>query len=144
MKIIDATKKQVVFIVFFCVILIWTGWFLRKVMNTLGYYLSVGHPVTDHRRNTHNHFQDLRFELGCLTYTEQVWDTIEQISPNGKTAFAVYDDLTDQFYSEVRKNRFFSSDFKAYAKKLHFCQKVWLETIQKIKDAHTSWKESLI
>jgi len=28
MKIIDATKKQVVFIVFFCVILIWTGWFL--------------------------------------------------------------------------------------------------------------------
>lgn len=114
---------------------IWTGWFLRKVMNTLGSYLSVGHPITDHRRNAHDHFLDLRHELGCLTYTEPVLDTIESISPKGRNAIEVYDDLTNQFYRKVVKNKKLSPDFKAYARKLHFCQKVWLDTVQKIIDS---------
>ena len=113
---------------------IWTGWFLRKVMDTLGYHLAVGYPISDHRRNAHDNFRDLRHELGCLTYTEPLTGILGEIKPRGRNGIEVYDNLTDQFKTLVLKDTRISADFKKYVIKLHTCQKIWLQTVQKIVD----------
>lgn len=113
---------------------IWSGFFIKKVMDSLGCYVSVGNPVADHIRNKHNLFNDLKQELGCIEQTELLAEFLENVKLKGKNASDVYADLSDKLLDYTSKDARFSDDFKKYIKKLNYCQKIWLETVQKIKN----------
>jgi len=113
---------------------IWSGFFVKKVMDSLGYYASVGNPIANHIRNKHNLFKDLKQELGCIMQTDLLAEFLEKISLKGENASEVYADLADKFLDYVNADARFSGDFRKYVEKLNYCQKVWLETIQKIKN----------
>ena len=112
---------------------IWSGFFVKKVMDSLGYYVSVGNPVVNHVRNKHNLFKDLKQELGCAIQTDLMVDFLESVDLEGKNASDVYADLADKLLDYTTKDAKFSDDFRKYVQKLNNCQKIWLETIQKIK-----------
>jgi len=112
---------------------IWAGFFTKKVIDTLGYHVSFGHPICNHLRNTHNLFKDLKQELGCIIYTDLLLEWLENVNLKGRDAIELYADLSDKFLEYVSKDKRFSADFVKYTKKLNYNQKVWLETVQKIK-----------
>lgn len=111
---------------------IWAGFFTKKIIDELGYYVSFGHPICNHLRNTHNLFEDLKYEVGAIAYTELLTEWLENVSLRGKDAIELYCDLSEKFLKLVIKDKRFSSDFIKYAKKLNYNQNVWLETVQKI------------
>lgn len=114
---------------------IWSGFFLKKILDALGLYVSFGHPLTNHIRNNHNLFLDLKQELGCIIYTDYLVQLLQDIRPQGKTVIEIYDNLSDELFKRVSRSNNLSADFKRYVRKLHFCQKIWLETAQKISDS---------
>ena len=73
---------------------IWTGWFLKKIADHLGYFVCFGEPLTDHRRNKHNLFNDLYIELAPVMQNDMFVQLIQEITPKGKTTIEVYSDLS--------------------------------------------------
>lgn len=111
---------------------IWQGFFVKKVMDTLGMHAVFGEPLADHRRNSHNFFKDLRAELHGIMYTEYLTEFLHNAKLKGNTAAAVYADLADQLNDFVKKDVRFTDDFKAYIAKVSACQKIWLDSLAKI------------
>lgn len=112
---------------------IWSGFFIKKVMDHLGYYVSIGEPLVRHTRNEHNLFEDLKQELPAIIYTDLIAQIIEEIKLKGESASALYSSLSDQLLKIVLKDKRFSADFKKYQQKLQYNQNIWLETIGKIQ-----------
>ena len=111
---------------------IWTGWFLKKIADHLGYYVSFGEPLTDHRRNKHDLFNDLYIELTPLKHNDAFVELIQLITPKGKTTIDVYSDISKKLYDEIQKNNTFNGEFKKYSQTLYEHQQIWLETCAKI------------
>src|SRR5438552_6483694 len=112
---------------------IWSGFFLKKVMDVLGWHASFGVPLVDHRRNMHDLFKDLKEELNGITYTESLVEFLEGVSLRGETPADVYDALGDELLRFVSKDSRFGADFRAFIAKVHGCQKVWLEACAAIR-----------
>lgn len=111
---------------------IWSGFFIKKVMDKLGFYASFGNPLSEHRRNIHNLFSDLKKELNGIVYSEIIAEFLEEIDLKGDTVVDVYSDLSDKLLKFVLNDSRFGEDFRAYIKKLHFCQNTWLEALGKL------------
>ena len=111
---------------------IWTGWFLKKIADHLGYYVSFGEPLTDHRRNKHDLFNDLYIELTPLKHNDAFVELIQLITPKGKTTIDVYSDISKKLHDEIQKNNTFKGEFKKYSQTLYEHQQIWLETCDKI------------
>lgn len=112
---------------------IWAGLFIKKIMDSLGYYAAFGNPLVNHIRNKHDLFEDLKQELGCIIYTDLLVDILEDVNPKGRNPIDLSLDLSNQLLKYTLGDKRFSRDFKLYMKKLNYNQKVWLETIQKLK-----------
>jgi len=112
---------------------IWEGLFVKKVMDSLGYYVAFGNPIANHIRNKHNLFKDLKEELGCIIYTDLLVDVLEDINLKSEDVVDLSSSLSNQLLKYTSEDKRFSKDFNIYMKKLNYNQKVWLETIQKIK-----------
>lgn len=112
---------------------IWSGLFVKKVMDHLGYYVSIGEPIAIHIRNRHVLFDDLKQELMAIIYTDLLSEIVMNINLRGKSPIDAYDSLTDQLLKYSKKDTRFSRDFKRYQAKIHYCQKIWLDTIAKIQ-----------
>lgn len=111
---------------------IWSGFFIKKVIDSMGHYVSVGKPLVNHLRNKHNLFKDLKQELGCIIYTDLIAEILENLKLSGKNPAELYEDLSNKLMESISKKDV-SDDFKKYIKKLNLCQKIWLKAIQKIR-----------
>jgi len=113
---------------------IWSGFFIKKVMDSLGFYASFGNPVANHLRNKHNFFKDLKQELACIIYTDLIAELLENIELEGKNVFDCYQDLSKKLLDKVCSDDKIPEDFKNYIKRLNYCQNIWLEAVRKIKE----------
>lgn len=114
---------------------IWQGFFMKKVMDTLGVYAAFGTPLAEHRRNSHNFFKDLKVELNGIIYTEILAEFLENTTLKGANASEVYADLASQLAAFVAGDTRFADDCKSYMAKVRNCQMVWLETLGQVKPA---------
>lgn len=111
---------------------IWSGLFLKKVLDALNLHVNFGKPITNHLRNKHNLYVDLKQELGCIRYTDYLADVLEGIKLEGKDVVDAYANLANQLLKIIVKDKTVSQDFKKYFRHLHYCQMIWLDTAQKV------------
>jgi len=111
---------------------IWTGWFLKKIADHLGYFVCFGEPLTDHRRNKHNLFNDLYIELAPVMQNDMFVQLIQEITPKGKTTIEVYSDLSKKLRDVIKNSHFFPEEFKKYSQTLYEHQHIWLDVCAKI------------
>jgi hypothetical protein len=111
---------------------IWQGLFTKKVMDTMGVYASFGVPLVNHLRNIHNHFKDLKEELNAIIYTEILAEFLLAANLKKGTPSEIYAALAEEFLNFAIKDNRCKEDFRAYVKKINYCQKVWLECCEKL------------
>jgi hypothetical protein len=85
---------------------IFQGYFFQKCMKHLGGHLRIGTPVVDHRRNSHDYFNDVEQEWYCIRLLEEMlpWLT-EECTLEGKDYCAAYESLAEQITEWVVRER---------------------------------------
>lgn len=111
---------------------IWSGFFAKKVIDQVGDRVAFGHPLTDHRRNIHNLFEDLQNELWGMILTDKIVPIIESINLTAGTYSDIYVELSDKLKSAINSSNEFSDDIKAYFSQITYNMKVWVNVCTKI------------
>jgi hypothetical protein len=108
---------------------IWTGLFAKKVIDHMNDRVSIGNPLTHHRRNKHDLLKDLQSELWGMLINEKLVPIIENIDISGSNYSDAYIDLAQQLsnydiYEDVQ--------VKKYFKKIIDAMKIWVETCERL------------
>jgi hypothetical protein len=108
---------------------IWSGYFAKKVIDKVGDRVSIGKPLTDHRRNLHNLFKDLQAELMGMILTEKIVGFIENCELKEKTYEDAYLELAEKLLKKPIDNR---PIVKRYVKKITNAMRIWVESCDKV------------
>jgi hypothetical protein len=108
---------------------IWSGYFAKKVIDWMGDRVSVGRPLTHHRRNLHDLFKDLQVELMGMILTEKIVEFLEKCPLDSKTYRDAYLELAEKLSKESFDER---PVIKRYIGKLTEAMRIWVETCEKI------------
>lgn len=72
---------------------IWCGYFAQKVMQKMGHRLTIGNPLADHRRNTHNYPKDMMEESWGMFYMDALVNKLDSIELSSTTYAGGYAEL---------------------------------------------------
>jgi hypothetical protein len=108
---------------------IWSGYFAKKVIDQVGDRVSVGKPLTDHRRNIHDIFKDLRAELYGMIMTERLIEFLEPLNLTAKNYSDAYLELAEHLSKANLGNE---KGINTYIAKLTKAMKIWIETCERI------------
>lgn len=64
---------------------IWSGLFAKKIIDAVGDHVTVGCPITIHKRNPHDIFEDLKEEFWGIIISNRLIDIIENMDISSKT-----------------------------------------------------------
>jgi hypothetical protein len=109
---------------------IWSGYFARKIIDQIGDRVSIGKPLTDHRRNIHDLFKDLRTELYGMIMTERLGPFLESLDLSAKTYADAYLELAEHLSKANLGNE---KGINTYIAKLTKAMKIWVETCERIR-----------
>ncbi|MBI5470707.1 MAG: hypothetical protein HY961_00035 [Ignavibacteriae bacterium] len=56
---------------------IWAGYFLQAALQNTDFYVNIGRPIVEHRRNPHNYLDDLRHEYWGMLLTDWLTDLLK-------------------------------------------------------------------
>jgi hypothetical protein len=107
---------------------IWSGFFVKKVLDKLDHRVSIGLPLTEHHRNKHDLFKDMKAELWGMIVTEKLANWIEKIDLNGNSYRDAYCSLAGEletFHPEIGTS---SRKVNEYFKEISSCMRTWVET----------------
>lgn len=108
---------------------IWSGYFAKKVMDKVGDRVSIGRPLTDHGRNLHNLFNDLKAELLGMILTEKIVEFLETCDLDNKTYKDAYLELAEKLSTAPIDNR---PVIKRYMKRITNAMRIWVESCDKV------------
>jgi len=108
---------------------IWSGYFAKKVIDKVGDRVSIGRPLTDHRRNLHNLFNDLKAELLGMVLTEKLVEFLENCDLNNNTYKDNYLELADKLSLAQIDDR---TVIKRYIRRVANAMRIWVESCEKI------------
>jgi hypothetical protein len=108
---------------------IWSGFFAKKIIDQMDDRVSIGYPLTEHRRNPHDLFKDLQSELWGMILTEHLVPVLESIKLTERTYMDAYLELARELKSV---NIFPNKDVEKYFAQLTNAMEVWVETCEKI------------
>lgn len=109
---------------------IWSGFFAKKVIDQANDRVTIGKPLTNHKRNIHNLFTDLKNELWGMILTEKLVPWIENLQLSGKSYFNAYAEIAENL--KVFKETFQENSIKKYLGKTANAMKTWLDACNKI------------
>jgi len=105
---------------------IWSGTFLKKILDHLGKKICLGAPLVYHRKRPRDTFKDLAKELEGMMINEKLWRLVDEAEIGGATYCEAYNSLTQELekkvprtFTEPRHQRF----LKLQIKKM----KLWLK-----------------
>lgn len=108
---------------------IWSGYFAKKVIDAVGDRVCIGKPLTNHRRNIHDLFKDLRAELMGMILTEKIVNFLEGCDLNNNTYKDAYLELADRLSTAQIDDRII---VKRYMKKISNAMRIWVESCEKV------------
>lgn len=108
---------------------IWSGLFAKKVIDQMNDRVSIGYPLTDHRRNPHDLFKDLRSELWGMILTDYLVSEVESVELNEETYAGAYLELAQKLKG---KAIYPDDDARKYFKQLTNAMEVWVEACERI------------
>lgn len=108
---------------------IWCGYFAKKIIDAAGDRVCIGKPLTDHRRNLHDLFKDLKAELMGMILTERLVDFLERCDLNNSTYEDAYLELADKLSTAQIDDRMI---IKRYMRKIANAMRIWVESCEKV------------
>lgn len=112
---------------------IWSGFFVKKAIDRMDERITMGKPLIDHRRNSHNYLNDLRHELWGMILTERIAEWLENLQLESNNYFDIYLELAKNL--EKLKSEFSEYSIKKYFSKIVDSMRIWVHTCEKIMGA---------
>lgn len=82
---------------------IWSGLFLKKVVDHLGDNLCLGVPLVYHNKRPRDTFKDLKKEIDGMVINERLWRVIDEISIDGNNYTDAYLSLAENLQKHLPK-----------------------------------------
>jgi len=111
---------------------IWSGFFARKIVDQVGDRVAFGHPLVEHRRNTHDLFKDLRDELWGMILTDKIVPIIEALHLTKRTYSEAYVELAEGLKATIHSSDEYSDEVKAYFSQITENIKTWVDVCAKV------------
>jgi hypothetical protein len=111
---------------------IWSGYFAKKVIDQVGHRVTIGKPLTHHRRNLHNLFDDLKAELTGMILTEKIVEFLESTELENRTYQDAYLELAEKLLTSPIDDR---PVIKRYLKKVSAAMRIWVESCDRVIQA---------
>jgi len=111
---------------------IWSGYFARKVIDSMGDKVAYGLPVTLHKRNPHNLLKDLQQELWGMILTEDLIETLASIHLTSKGYSNLYFELAHALDQTVKHTDRFIPEARSFLQKVANNMKVWVDVCHRI------------
>ena len=108
---------------------IWSGFFAKKVIDSMGDRVSVGRPLTHHRRNPHDLLEDLKNELWGIILTEHLVQELERIELNQRTYLDNYVELAEKLRNIQICNL---KSANKYFQRVTESMQIWADTCEQI------------
>jgi len=109
---------------------IWSGLFAKKVIDKMDDRITIGKPLTNHKRNTHDYLKDLKHELWGMILTEKLAGWLEQFQLESNNYFDAYLEISQAL--QKFKENFQEAAIRKYFEKISYAMNIWIETCQKI------------
>lgn len=109
---------------------IWQGFFAKKVIDAVGDRVTIGHPLTMHKRNKHDLVDDLKKELLGITINERLSTWLGNLEINSKTYFDAYLEISEALNRD--RQLFGGKVIRKYLGKVSEAMYVWLDTCEEI------------
>lgn len=110
---------------------IWSGIFLKKIVDHVGDNVSLGEPVVHHAKRARDTFKDLRKELEGMRINEALWKMVDGTQLDGKTYWDLYHSLTHSLAENFLKLQN-SANRKFMLTQIERMM-LWLEIIDKLR-----------
>jgi hypothetical protein len=109
---------------------IWSGIFLKKIVDHLGVRVSIGAPTVSHNRRPRPIFEDIVKEANGMKLNEELWRAVDSFVLEGRSYWDCYSSLTAQLkrWAEKRKSKFERGFMKTQVSKME----VWLRLVDMI------------
>jgi hypothetical protein len=104
---------------------IWSGLFLKKVADYLGYSVSHGPPISEHRRVTRSLEENLSSEKRGIEIAEYLWKIVDRINLCGTSFLESYNDLAYKLENKVSE-----MPYPEYIQKNCKAMKTWCELLE--------------
>lgn len=111
---------------------IWSGFLVKKAIDKMGERVTIGSPIVDHKRNSHNYLNDLKQELWGMTLTEEIVDWLESLQLESKDYFNIYLEMARELLK--LKDRFQDYSIRKYLDKISQAMIIWVDACRKILD----------
>lgn len=111
---------------------IWMSIFIKKIVDHMGDYVSVGIPFVRQERNDHDLLQDMLVEIPAMRITNKLIPTLDRIRVSGNDYHSCYAELVEQLRSEIPKDNF-SVEEREYLDTMLNRMQSWSEICEKIQ-----------
>ena len=114
---------------------IFSGYFVQSVARHLGYYVRVGTPIVEHRRNAHNYLKDAYSEFACIWVLEDLTAWLRELQLEGSTCEEAYVCLSYAIEDAVESfSGFIWTDAtRGYFHQMAYCMRAWVEACKVIR-----------
>lgn len=109
---------------------IWSGYFVKKVIDHMGDAVSVGGPIVIHNRNPHDLLQDLKQELAGMILTESLVSMVDSIQLTSKTYLDSYKELSEKLKETVQNKNELDEETKNYFYHITNSMKIWSDVCE--------------
>ena len=82
---------------------IWSGIFLKKILDHLDKGMTYGKPVCIHNKQTRNIFKDIRAELEGMVINEKLWKAVDKMELSGNQYIDCYRELAQALSEEAKE-----------------------------------------
>jgi hypothetical protein len=108
---------------------IWCGYFCQKVVQHMGHRVTIGKPLADHRRNTHNYPKDMMEESWGMYCMDALVNKLQTTELSSKSYAGAYSELG----LALSKADFVDdNEMKKFWQKTGQSMQIWAETCESI------------
>jgi len=109
---------------------IWSGYFVQAVAKRLGYTVTCGGPLVEHRRNPHNYSKDLMHEFWGMVLLEDIYRLCRETALTSHTARDCYLELAEAIHKMGRDRTDLPASIREYLSGLARSMSVWIATVR--------------
>ena len=108
---------------------IWSGVFVKKVIDSIGDKVTVGLPLVKHEKTPRDIFEDIKKEFIGILVSQKLYERIAEIDINARDYFDGY----SQLISGLREKEIYHDvEIQKYFEKLFDYMELWLQIVEKI------------
>jgi len=111
------------------------GYFLQLVMEHTDFYVNIGRPIVEHRRNSHNYINDLRIEYWGMMIVDWVIDILKNdINIKSTNIYDIMIEISDYIYMIATNTppEWVPLEIINFLKNISKAIKEWIKICQKI------------